>query len=98
MPYTIETVDGKTMMKIDESLTIYDVPALHEAFVNCFESGGEITVDVGSVTECDPAGLQLLCAVRKHTRENRELFQFLGESKAIMDALNCLGLKSDDII
>ena len=98
MPYTKETVDGKTLMKIDASLTIYDVPALLEEFVSCFESGGEITVDVGSVTECDAAGLQLLCAVRKNTRENRQSFRVLGDSKAIRDTLQYMGLKSDEII
>ena len=98
MPYTKETVDGKTMMKIDASLTIYDAHALHEAFINCFEKGAEMAVDVGEVAECDAAGIQLLCAACKDARENRQSFQVLGTSKAVMDTLQRLGMNADEIL
>ena len=97
MPFTKETAEGKTVVKLEESLTIYDTPALHEAFAGCLEGDGEITVDVGGVTECDAAGLQLLCAVRKATRMEKKPFQISGTSDAVSIMLQRLGLTADEI-
>lgn len=98
MSYTKETIDGKTIVKIDASLTIYDAPALHEELLCCFEEGGEIVIDVEEVDECDPAGIQLLCAARKNARENRQPFRIAGASEKIMETLQRLGLDTDEII
>ena len=69
MSFTKETVDGKTMLKIEASLTIYDATVLLEELLTCFENGGELTLDVEAVTDFDTAGLQLLCAARKTALE-----------------------------
>ena len=98
MSFTKETVDGKTMLKIESSLTIYDATILLGEFLSCFEVGGELTLDVEAVTDCDTAGLQLLYAARKTARGNQQPFRVLGASKAIMNALQGLGLNPDEII
>ena len=98
MSYTKDTIDGKAVVRIDTSLTIYDVPALHEEFINCFGNGTEVTVHMGEVIEFDAAGLQLLCAACKNAREDRQAFQVVGASEAIMDALYRLGLDANEII
>ena len=98
MSYTKETVGGKTMLKIDSSLTIYDATVLLGELLNCFENGEGLTLDVGAVTDCDAAGLQLLYAASKTARKNQQPFRVLGESKAIMDAMQGLGLNADESI
>ena len=98
MSYTKEDFEGKRVVKINTSLTIYDVPALHEAFMDCFDNEGDVVVDVGEVTECDAAGIQLLCAIRKNIPENRHSVQIVDPSNAVMDMMKGMGLDVEEII
>ena len=98
MSYTKEINEGKRVVRINASLTIYDVPALYEAFLDCFDSEGDVMIDVGEVTECDAAGIQLLCAIRKNIPENRYSVQIVGASDAVKDTLKGMGLDAEEII
>ena len=98
MPYTKEITEGKRVVKINTSLTIYDVPALHEALIDCFDSEGDVMIDVGEVTECDAAGIQLLCAIRKNIPENRQSVRIIGESDVVMETMKGMGLDPEEII
>ena len=97
MSYTKETINGKTTLKIEASLTIYDAPVLREEILDCYANSREVTVDVEEVTECDTAGIQLLFAAGKNARKDSQSFRVIGESIAITDALKCLGLNAEEV-
>ncbi len=71
MAFTTEEKDGRTILKVEGALSIYEASALREALLACLENDAGLELDLGSVTECDTAGLQLLYAARKTARKGK---------------------------
>ena len=96
MAFTLEIENENTLLKIEDSLSIYDGPAIREAFLNCFESEGGLDVDLSAVTRCDAAGLQLLFAVWKSAKGRHKPYRVVGISSAVLDAMKIAGLESEE--
>lgn len=51
--------------RIEGPLTIYTVAEEHRRLLGLFPSGAPLRLDLDSLTECDGAGLQLLCSLQR---------------------------------
>ncbi len=51
--------------RIEGPLTIYTVAEEHRRLLALFPSGAALRLELEAVTECDGAGLQLLCSLQR---------------------------------
>ena len=79
MTFQCEDKDGTTHVTIDGKLSIYETPGLRDQIQQCFEKPEDLVLDLGGVTECDIAGVQLLVSVRATA-------QMLGKTLAVSSA------------
>jgi anti-anti-sigma factor len=94
---TTEERDGKLLVIPEGPLTIYEVSALHQAFVSGFKNHRGLLLDLTGVTECDTAGAQLLCSARKTAEEKDAPFGIIGITPAVLKALEACGLVPEKV-
>ncbi len=97
MNYTREEKDGCALVKIEGPFTIYEAPALREMFLECFETYRGLILDLESVTECDTAGIQILCSARVTAEALGKTLLADRMSEAVVNALTAGGLTSDKV-
>ena len=95
---TTETDLQKGLVKATGPFTIYEAAALREAMLAAFESPEGLTLDLSGVTECDTAGVQLICAARISSRKTGKPFQVRAVSEAVTQAMEGVGLDPFDIL
>ncbi|MEZ4527249.1 MAG: STAS domain-containing protein [Desulfobacterales bacterium] len=97
MNYTREEKEGSALVRIEGPFTIYEAPALRELFLECFEKYRGLTLDLESVTECDTAGIQILCSARATAEAGEKIFLVDRMSDAVVNALTSGGLTSEKV-
>lgn len=98
MQVTKETRDGAEVLKVAGPMTIYEAGDLRQAFLAGFAEGGGLILDLEAVTECDTAGLQLLCAARVTAETETRSFRIAAVSEAVRDALGAAGLSLEAVL
>ncbi len=98
MQATKETRGGTEVLKVAGPMTIYEAGDLREAFLAGFAEDGGLALDLGAVTECDTAGLQLLCAARVTAETDALPFRIEAVSEAVRDALGAAGLSLEAVL
>lgn len=93
----MEQRDGIGVLKIEGPMTIYEAGDLRQAFLEGFEGPGGLILDLDAVTECDAAGIQLLCAARVTAEAETRPFRIQAASDAVRDALGAVGLSLEAI-
>lgn len=89
---------GKARLKVREELSIYDAVGVRDALMDCLENQSGVELDLSEVSECDAAGLQLLCAARRSAAQRRKSFRVVESSPAISAAIEKAGLNSGDVL
>jgi anti-sigma B factor antagonist len=98
MTFTQQDINGKDLIKIEGSLSIYEVSKFRDELITCLETMDEIALDLSGVTDCDTAGVQLLYAARKTTDQGGHPIRIEKASAPVVDALNGAGMNSGDIL
>ncbi|MGE0086017.1 MAG: STAS domain-containing protein [Desulfococcaceae bacterium] len=97
MNYTREEKQGCALVRIEGPFTIYEAPALRELFLECFEKYRGLILDLESVTECDTAGIQILCSARATAEAGGKILLADRMSDAVVNALTAGGLTSEKV-
>jgi len=87
-----EKRDGRTVMKVQGTISIYEISALHRQMLECFKECNDFIIDLGEVSDCDTAGAQLLCAARATVGPKGKSPTIDGISKGVGRTLNRLGI------
>jgi anti-anti-sigma factor len=74
-------------------MTIAHAAAWHEALVQALAGGGDLRLDLASVSDFDSAGVQLLLATRHSLLQRGAALHIVAASTAVGDALATLGLQ-----
>lgn len=98
MQVSKETREGADVLKVAGSMTIYEAGDLRDAFLEEFAEKGKLVLDLEAVTECDTAGLQLLCAARVTAETETRTFRIEAVSDAVQDALGAAGLTLEAVL
>lgn len=88
--------DGNLVMKIEGSLSAYDVGNLKDRLLTGLINHQGIILDISGVTECDTLGIQLLLSARKTAEKLNKTFNVTGGSQAVQDAVTGVGLEMED--
>jgi ABC-type transporter Mla MlaB component len=61
-------------LTVEKKLTIYEVTEIQKKILTLLESDSHLQMDLSQVTECDTAGIQLLCSILfTSQKENRKI-------------------------
>lgn len=82
------TGEKRVLLRLDSSLTIYAVDELKRKLISLLKDYDLLELDVQDVSECDTAGLQLLCSAGKTVAGTGKKLIVAGSSMAI-DAVMC---------
>ncbi len=72
-------------LAVEKKLTIYEVAAIREKIIGILDSGSDLQIDLCRVTECDTAGIQLLCSILRTVQKKKVPIIIHPFSKAIQD-------------
>lgn len=98
MKYTKEEKNGCAVIRLEGEMTIYEAISLRDLFLQCFERTDGLILDLTAVTECDTAGIQLLCAARKTAENHRKRFVVDGLSEPVSATLAASGIAVERIL
>lgn len=74
MPIEIDTIDDRTVCRFSGALTIWEAANLWQQFNPLLGSSEPLVIDLAEVKECDAAGVQILCQLRRAMGQpNREI-------------------------
>jgi anti-sigma B factor antagonist len=88
---------NKELLAPDGQLTIYRVDELKRNLLNLLNNNDFLELDIDNINECDTAGLQLLCSLKKTFAERKKKLIITGESKSIEGAMVRTGITSEMI-
>ena len=92
-----EEKDGCAFVKIDGEFSIYEASTLRGEFLECFNKYNGLILDLSDVTECDTAGIQLLCSARLTAEKEGKIFSVEKMAEPVVNALISGGLAPEKI-
>jgi anti-anti-sigma regulatory factor len=81
-----------TPLRLDPSLRIEEVESRRDLLLERLRGPGPVMIDVSGLESVDTAGVQLLLACRREAARRGVQLEYCGESPALTDALQRLGL------
>jgi len=94
---TTDREDG-VLLRIEGELNIYEAGAVRDALIEAFDRGVSMDLELNSVSSCDAAGLQLLCAARKTAFEENLAFRVTGASDAVLEVTRQAGMAAEVVL
>ncbi len=79
-------------LRLDPSLRIEEVESRRNLLLERLRGPGPVMIDVSGLESVDTAGVQLLLACRREATRRGVQLEYCGESPALTDALQRLGL------
>ena len=73
MSFEIRTQDNEVHVLLRGEVTVEEARALHTGLTSQLASGLSLAIDAASLTRCDTAIVQLLCAVQRAAAKTRIL-------------------------
>jgi len=98
MPVEAVEKDGKIDVRFNEKLTVYETASLAKQLKDLELPGSSVCLDLGGVTECDTAGIQLVCSVIKTVLRGGGDLTFKEVSPSVEDTARKIGLSPVDVL
>jgi anti-anti-sigma regulatory factor len=80
------------------SLSVFKAAYLYEKIFEAYREADTIEIDLGKVTDCDTAGIQLIYSLKKSGLKDGKNIIIKNISGAVEDTLNRMCISSDSII
>ena len=90
--------DGNLLIKMEGSLSAYEVASFKDQILLGLENKNGLTLDIDGITNCDTLGVQLLYSVGKTARKLNKDFSITGRSEACWEAALAIGLDPEDYL
>jgi anti-anti-sigma regulatory factor len=80
------------------SLSVFKVAELYANIIEAYSEADTIEMDLGNVTDCDTAGIQLLYSLKKSSNRDGKNIIIKNMSGAVEDTLNRMCIPINTII
>jgi len=87
-----ENGKGPAVHAVDGPLTLFTVRSERARLLELLGKHKVLVVNLAGVSECDTAGVQLLCSCAKSAKAAGVTLQFEGASRLVEPVAQCLGL------
>lgn len=84
--------NGKTLLKIEGPIDIHETCTLKDTLIDSLATG-DILLDLESVSECDLAGIQLLCSASRSAGIRGRTIEITGISESVIQACESAAVK-----
>ena len=98
MTFNREEKDGCALLSIEGPMTISDAAGLREEMLACFNDYEGLILDLHDVSDCDTAGIQLLCSARLTAERTGKDFKVSRASMSSMSTLERAGFDTDAVL
>lgn len=85
---------GLQQFSLSGPLTVFAVRSERDRMLSVLSEARPLCVDLAGVTECDAAGLQLLCSLRRSYEARGLELRFLGATSVVLPCAVALGLEA----
>ncbi len=90
--------DGCVLLSIEGEMTIADAAVFRNEMVQCFNDYEGLILDLHEVSNCDTAGIQLLCSARLTAESTGKSFNVTRASMSSMSELERAGFDPDAVL
>lgn len=87
--------ENRGTIKLSGAISIYEVAGIHTKLLRSLEEEATVNLDLGDVSSCDAAGIQLLFATGKTGEEEGKRVTISKTSKAVQEAARLVGIEPD---
>ena len=98
MTFKREEKDGCALLRIEGPMTVNEASALRNEMVECFNACDGLILDLNDSSDCDTAGIQLMCSARLTAQRTGKHFEVTGTSTCLMDTLARAGFDPGTIL
>ncbi len=98
MSFMRKEKDGSALLKIEGAMTVNEAAELRSEMVECLDTYDGLILDLNNVSECDTAGIQLLCSARLTVQSTGKRLLVKSASMSLMDAFSRTGLNPEEIL
>ncbi len=98
MNFSREEKGGCVLLSIEGEMTIADATTLRDEMVACFNYYEGLILDLHEVSECDTAGIQLLCSAGLTAESTGKSFSVTRASISSMSTLERAGFDLEAIL
>jgi anti-sigma B factor antagonist len=95
MTETKRSKEREGTLKLSGAISIYEVAGIHKKLLRSLEENKTVRLDLGEVTSCDTAGIQLLLAAGKRGEGTGKRVILLKSPEAVREAARCIGVEPD---
>ncbi len=95
MAFKKEENEKEVILEIEGAVTVYEVASIRDELVDCLKKSKGLILKLDRVTDCDTAGIQLLCSAYRTTGDRVRTFSVSGVSDVISNAINHLGFDTE---
>lgn len=88
----VENGKGPAVIAVAGPLTLFTVRSERERLLSVLRKHKSLVIKLSQVSECDTAGVQLLCSCVKSAKSSGVDLRFEGASALVEPAATCLGL------
>ena len=89
-----ETIDGRMVCRLNGGLNIYEAGAIWKDLLPLLNSTDPLTLDFSEISECDSAGVQILCQIRQFIQKETKPIDIAPLSQPVKTAMQQAGLAS----
>jgi anti-anti-sigma factor len=84
--------DKPALIRVRGALTIYEVAELRDLLLEGLDQTRGLRLNLGEVSECDTAGIQLLYSARMSAREREKQFEITELSPSVQNTAEVIGI------
>jgi anti-anti-sigma regulatory factor len=88
-------IDGRNFCKLSGDLTIWNAADIWQQIYPLLTSDTFLIIDMQEVGDCDGAGIQIVCQIKKAIEEHKKKISFSGISEPIITAAKQAGLDTE---
>ncbi|MDA8137738.1 MAG: STAS domain-containing protein [Desulfobacteraceae bacterium] len=92
MTIEMETINGSKICRLNGVLGIWEAAAIWQQIHPLLASSEPLTVDMAQVSECDGAGVQIICQIRQAAQAKGKKIRLGHLSEPVLTALRIAGL------
>ncbi len=98
MAFIRQEQGDRAAVRAEGPLSIYEVAALRDELIECFDRFGQVLLELDRVTECDLAGVQLLYSARLVASARGKGLVVSGVPAVVREAVLRAGLDLEDCL
>jgi anti-anti-sigma factor len=93
MPFCLKDDEEQTTVQITGAFDVYQVSEFCEQLRSCLATRNKVALDLSGISDCDTAGIQVLCSTFKSTKQMGKELVVLDIPVSVHKAASNVGIR-----